>query len=301
MLADWGDAEKKLTDRVSVLVGAKNGQYPSGNTLLVRGNGESIVVDPAIDVIERGGVPVSIDAVLNSHSHEDHVACNGFFKDARIHIHHEDLPGVKSIDGLMDVFGYQGQLRAEFQKMILETFHFTPRPDAIGFSDGHVFDLGGVKVEAVHLPGHTRGHSGFRISNEVFFLSDIDLTGFGPYYGDVWSDLEDFEESLRRVREEDAAWYVTSHHKGLIEGRAAFVELIDKYQSVIERRHGAMLDYLAEPRSLDEMAKHRFVYRPHVELVFVTSVERRSAHLHVERMLARGEASEVEPGRYLRT
>ena len=38
----------------------------------------------------------------------------------------------------------------------------------------------------------------------MFFLSDIDLTGFGPYYGDVWSDLEDFEASLRRVREEDA-------------------------------------------------------------------------------------------------
>ena len=38
----------------------------------------------------------------------------------------------------------------------------------------------------------------------VFFLSDIDLTGFGPYYGDVWSDLEDFEASLAKVRDEEA-------------------------------------------------------------------------------------------------
>ena len=246
-------------------------------------------------------MPVAIDAVINSHSHEDHVACNGFFADARIHIHHEDLPGVKSIDGLMDVFGYQGELRNRFQEMICETFHFTPRPDAIGFSDGHVFDLGGIKVEAVHLPGHTRGHSGFRVSDEVFFLSDIDLTGFGPYYGDVWSDLDDFEESLLRVRDEVASFYVTSHHKGVIEGRTLFVEMIDSFHSVIDQRHQAMLDYLVEPRSLDEMAIHRFIYRRHVEKIFITEVERRSAKLHVERMLSRKEVIEVETGRFLRT
>ena len=65
----------------------------------------------------------------------------------------------------------------------------------------------------MHLPGHTRGHSGFRMDG-VFFLSDIDLTGFGPYYGDVWSDLEDFEASLAKVRDEEADFYVTFHHKG---------------------------------------------------------------------------------------
>jgi hydroxyacylglutathione hydrolase len=301
MLADWGDDERKLTDRVSVLVGANAGQYPSGNTLLIRGEGEAVVIDPSIDVIARGGVPIAVDAVINSHSHEDHMACNGFFKDARIHIHDQDLPGAQSIDGLMDVYGLQGASRAHFQSVILETFHYAPRPDAIGFSDGFVFDLGGVKVEAVHLPGHTRGHSGFRISDEVFFLSDIDLTGFGPYYGDAWSDLDDFEESLRRVREEEATWYVTFHHKGVIEGRERFVELIDAFHAVIGRRHQAMLDFLGEPRSLDEMAAHRFIYRPHVELDFAMDVERRSAQLHLDRMISQGEASEVEPGRYLRS
>ncbi len=301
MLADWGDDERKLTDRVSVLVGAKNGTYPSGNSLLIRGASETVVIDPSVDVISRGGVPAPIDAVINSHSHEDHVSCNGFFKDARVHIHHEDLPGVQSIEGLMDVFGYQGDLRAQFQKMVCENFFFTPRPDAEGFSDGHVFDLGGVRVEAVHLPGHTRGHSGFRVSDEVFFLSDIDLTGFGPYYGDAWSDLDDFEESLRRVREEDATWYVTFHHKGVIEGKARFVEMVDAFHEIIDRRHRAMLDHLAQPRSLDDLAHHRFIYRAHVDLPFVFDVERRSAYLHLERMLARGEIHEVDSGRYLRS
>ena len=55
-------------------------------------------------------------------------------------------------------------------------------------------------------PGHTRGHSAFHVeSDDVFFLADIDLSSFGPYYGDAWSDLEDFERSLVQVRARGAA------------------------------------------------------------------------------------------------
>ena len=296
----WGDAQRVLTPSVSVLVGDSNGAYPSGNSLLVRGAGETVVIDPSVTVVERGGVPGDVDAVINSHSHEDHMAGNGMFPDARVHIHEADLLGARHIDGLMEVYGLTGASRRDFESVVIEQFHYTPRPDASGFTDGHVFDLGGgVRVEAVHLPGHTRGHSGFRIG-EVFFLSDIDLTGFGPYYGDVWSDLDDFEESLRRVRDEEAQFYVTFHHKGVIEGRETFIGLVDDFASVIGRRHEAMLDFLVEPHTVDEMAAHRFIYRPHVESAFVESVERRSAHLHVERMLTRGEAVETDPGRYRR-
>src|SRR5262245_9679219 len=82
---DWGDDERQLTDTVSVLVGPGNGAYPSGNSLLVRGAGETLIIDPSVTVVERGGAPVPVDAVVNSHAHEDHVAANGFFADARVH------------------------------------------------------------------------------------------------------------------------------------------------------------------------------------------------------------------------
>jgi glyoxylase-like metal-dependent hydrolase (beta-lactamase superfamily II) len=299
-VVDWGSAERRLTREVSVLMGDENGTYPSGNSLLVRGEGETVIIDPSVTVVAKGGAPVAVDAVINSHSHEDHVAGNGFFADARVHVHDADLLGIHSVDGLMDVYGLEGQAREDFTRLVLDEFYYAPRPDAKGFRDGHVFDLGDMQVEAVHLPGHTRGHSGFRISGGVFFLSDIDLTGFGPYYGDAWSDLEDFEASLARVRDEEADYYVTFHHKGVIEGRANFLEMVDAFGAVIDRRHRAMLEFLAEPRTIDDLTAHRFVYRPHVQHVFTDSVERRSATLHIERMLRRGEALEVEPGRYQR-
>ena len=295
---DWGEQELRLTEHVSVLVGSDNGKYPSGNSLVVRGAGEAVIIDPSVTVVERGGASVPVDAVIVSHSHEDHMAGNGLFAEARLHIHDEDLPGARSLDGLMEVYGLTGEPRAAFSREVVEHFHYTPRPDAEGFTDGHVWDLGHAQVEAVHLPGHTRGHSGFRISGGVFFLSDIDLTGFGPYYGDVWSDLEQFEASLAQVRDEEADHYVTFHHKGVIEGRTEFLALLDEFAAVIPRRHAAMLAFLAEPRTIDEMVAHRFVYRPHVQHVFADSVERRCAAMHVQRMLVRGEAAEVEPGRF---
>lgn len=298
---DWGVNVRTLTGAVTALVGDKNGGYPSGNSLVVQGSAETLIIDPSVTVVANGGTPdhLAVDAVVNSHGHEDHIAGNVAFPDARMHIHAEDKPALDSLDGLLDIYGLEGPERVTFGQQLIEEFHYTPQPDAQGFTDGHVFDLGGgVTVEAVHLPGHTRGHSGFRISGGVFFLSDIDLTGFGPYYGDVWSDLEDFDASLAKVRDEEADYYVTFHHKGIIEGRETFLEMLDAFGAVIPRRHQAMLDFLVEPRTIADMVSHRFIYRPHVESAFTNSVEARSAELHIQRMLFRGEAAEVEPGLY---
>ena len=77
MVVDWGDDERRLTSTVSVLGGPSNGAYPSGNSLLVRGSGETVLIDPSVTVVERGGAPAPVDAVINSHSHEDHMAGNG--------------------------------------------------------------------------------------------------------------------------------------------------------------------------------------------------------------------------------
>ncbi|MGF1596651.1 MAG: MBL fold metallo-hydrolase [Acidimicrobiales bacterium] len=300
-VVDWGEAQFRLSPTVSVLLGAEGGRYPAGNAVLVEGGAESAIIDPSVTVVAAGGAPVPVDVVINSHGHEDHVAGNGLFAGARVHAHHDDLPAVHAFEGLLDVYGFPaGPARDEFATTVLEEFHYTARPDATGFGDGHVFDLGaGVTIEALHLPGHTRGHSGFVI-DDVFFLSDIDLTGFGPYYGDAWSDLEQFEDSLRVARQVEARWYVTFHHRGVIEGRHTFLTLLDEFHAVIDRRHRAMLDFLAEPRSITDMAERRFVYRSDVESGFVEHVEARTASLHLARMLERGEVNEVEAGRYQR-
>ena len=82
-VVDWGDRERRLTPTVSVLVGDDDGRYPSGNSLVVRGRGEAVVIDPSVTVVAMGGAPVAVDAVILSHSHEDHMAGDGLYSPAR--------------------------------------------------------------------------------------------------------------------------------------------------------------------------------------------------------------------------
>jgi glyoxylase-like metal-dependent hydrolase (beta-lactamase superfamily II) len=292
-------SDRVLSPQVTVLTGADGGKYPSGNSTLVVGSEAAVLIDPSLTVRARGGVPASVDRVLVSHAHEDHVAGLGCFPQASVHAHHDDLLGVHSLDGIMQVYGLPPDIDAVWREEVVREFHFTARPDATGFADGDVFDLGGVRVTVVHLSGHTRGHCGFMVEpGGVFFIGDIDLTGFGPYYGDHWSDLEDFERAIATVREMRADFYVTFHHRGVVEGHDAFVESLDAFAAVIRRREQALLAFLAEPHTMDDVVAHRFVYRPTVTLPFADAVERRSMGMHLARLLREGAVVEVEPGRY---
>ncbi|MFC9156653.1 hypothetical protein ACFTT0_16920 [Streptomyces bauhiniae] len=154
----------------------------------------------------------------------------------------------------------------------------------------------------VHLPGHTPGHSGFLIEPDGFlFVADIDLTSFGPFYGDARSDLTDFEASMRRCADIDARWYGTAHQKGVIEGAQEFRRGLTEFAEVIERRETALLAFLTEPRTVPEIAEHRLVYRPHVSGPHVAPVERRTATHHLSRLTAKGLVTETEPGLFRTT
>ena len=296
-----GTADVRL-GRTIVLFGERGGKYPHGNSLLVGGGEETVIIDPSLSLATRSPLPAA-DRVLHSHCHEDHVAGSHRFPDVPWHFHELDAPGIRSLDALMKIYGYSTHpdVEAAFRETVVRDFHFTPRPDPVTFADGDVFDLGGgVRIRVIHSPGHTRGHSFFHVEpDDVLYLGDVDLSSFGPYYGDAWSDLEDFERTLSKVRGMHHRWYATFHHVGVLEGREAFLERLDRFEAVIADRERRLLEYLAEPRTLDDIARHRFVYRPKDPVAFAEPVERRSMGQHVERLVRAGRVRAVEPGRFL--
>ena len=207
--------EELKIGNVTVLFGERGGKYPDGNTLLVRGGEESAIIDPALGLVARRDHLPAVDRVINSHCHEDHIAGNFLFRDLPLHLHELDLHGIQSLDGLMDIYGYPEPMYTPWRKACVERFHFEPRPDALAYRDGDVFDLGGVRIRVIHAPGHTRGHCVLHIEpDDVLYLADVDLSSFGPYYGDAWSSLEEFEATLAQLRGFDARYYATFHHIG---------------------------------------------------------------------------------------
>ena len=299
MSEPWAEGDVDF-GRVRVIVGDRGGKYPHGNSLLVRGTEETVVIDPSLALLSRRAElePV-VDRVVNSHCHEDHIVGNHLFPDAPWHMHERDVVGLQSLDDMMAIYGYPEPLHSGFEKAVVETFHYVPRPDAVPFADGDVFDLGRTRIRVVHAPGHTRGHSALWIESEdLIFLGDIDLASFGPYYGDAWSDLDEFERTLRAIRDVDARYYATFHHIGVLDGRDRFLDRLDRFVDVLHSREERLLRYLAEPRTLDEISRHRFVFRPGDDVPNAEAVERRSMQQHIDRLLREGRVRQVDASRW---
>ena len=293
------------TDRqfgpVTVLLGEKSGKYPDGNSLWIRGRDTTALLDPSLSVEARAAeLAGATDLIVQSHVHEDHVVGMHHFPDAEVHAHREDAAGLRSLDGLMAIYGYEGY-DEDMRTMVVSHFHFTARPDARDFDDGATFDLGGVRLHAIHMPGHTRGHCALLVEPEgVLFIGDIDLSSFGPYYGDAWSSLEDFEQSMRRIRDIDARVWVSSHHVGVVEDRATFLDRLERYAARIGERDQALLDFLDTPRQLSEMVAHRLLFPQEFQVPHLDAIERRAITQHLDRLLAQGQIERCDGDRYLR-
>lgn len=280
---------------VTVLTAPNGGAYPYGNSLLVRGNDATLLVDPSLTLASP---PPGTDAVFVSHAHEDHLVGLGSF-DMPVFTHLDDLGSVHSRDVLMDGYGLPPTARQAFERNLAEKFGVCSRPDAHGVGDGHRFDLGGRTATVVHLPGHTAGHCGLLVEPDgFFFVSDIDLTSFGPNYGDPGGSLSAFLQSIERCASIEARWYGTFHQKGVIEGADNFLEQLRRYRDVIVDRDRRLLEFLIVPRTVDEIASHRLVYRPHVDEPYVGPIEKRTAQRHVARLLELGAIAREEPGVY---
>jgi glyoxylase-like metal-dependent hydrolase (beta-lactamase superfamily II) len=296
------ELEERAIGPVTVLFGDRGGKYPHGNSLLVRGPEETLVVDPSLGLLPRRDRLPAVDRVLNSHCHEDHFAGNHLFPDAAWQLHAADLPGLQSLDGLLRIYGYPGPVLDAFRRVVVEQFHYVPRPQALPFADGDVFDLGGgVRVRVIHAPGHTRGHSFFWIEPEdVLYLADVDLSSFGPYYGDAWSDLEEFERTLAMLRTLRPRHWATFHHVGVLSDEASARERIERFAAKIGEREERLVAFLrGGPHDLAAIARHRFVYRPEDEVPWAEPVEARSMEQHLARLVAAGRVREVERGRFL--
>jgi len=276
---------------VRVYLGHKSGKYPDGNQVIVQGADMRVAFDTPQVARHIGPDLDDVDLVVLGHVHEDHTVALGSLPRAGVQVHEADLAAVQSWEGLARHYGYEPTAVNALREMIERDFSYRPRPDATGYTDGALWDLGGgVRVRAHHLPGHTAGHSALVVESEgVAFIGDIDLTGFGPYYGDATSDLRQFQCSLQRVRELDARVWVTSHHRGVITQRADFEQALARFAGKIDERHERLLGYLREhPHTLEQLVARRLLYPLGFELPYVESAERRSIQMHLELLMAQG-------------
>lgn len=287
--------------RVSVYFGERSGKYPDGNQVLIRGSEARAAFDTPLVSNHIGAAFDDSELVVLGHVHEDHIAGLHRLPHAPVHAHVNDLPTVQSWAGMMAAYGdmdprQAAEMRASFERK----FHYTPRPDAIGYEDGAVWDLGSNRITAFHLPGHTAGHCALLIEPEdVLFIGDIDLTGFGPYYGDACSNLADFRRSLEAVAQIPAKVWVTSHHRGIYTDREHFLRDLATFTGKLDDREQKLCGMLQNgPRTLAELIEQRLLYPPGYAAAWVEGAERRTISQHLQELIASERVRQTEPDRY---
>ncbi len=285
---------------VRIYFGEKTGKYPDGNQVVVRGSDTMAVFDTPQVANRIAAVLADADLAILGHVHEDHMAGLHLMPGKPVHVHEADLQAARSFEGLSRHYGYPQPVLDVLRRKIEADFHYAPRPDAVGYADGALWELGGVRVRAVHLPGHTAGHCVLLVEPQgIAFIGDIDLSGFGPYYGDATSSLVDFRRSLARLPELPATRWITSHHKGVVHERAQFLELLQAFAARIDEREAQLLQMLAAgPRTLADLVRQRLLYPPHAEDLWVDCAEARSIEQHLHELAAAGRVQRDAEGRW---
>lgn len=285
---------------VTVYLGEKSGKYPDGNQIVVRGGDTRAAFDTPLVANRLGAELLEADLVILGHVHEDHIAGLHRLAGVPLHVHEADVEAARSWQGLARHYGYAPRVLEGMRAKIEREFHYVPRPDAVAYADGARWELGGgVSVRALHMPGHTSGHCVLLVEPEaVAFIGDIDLSSFGPYYGDATSSLEAFRRTLEAVKEVPARAWITSHHKGVITERETFLALLAAFAGRLEAREEAIAACLRErPSTLEELVEHRFVYPRHLDDLYYADAERRTIAQHLDSLARAGRATE-EDGRW---
>jgi glyoxylase-like metal-dependent hydrolase (beta-lactamase superfamily II) len=149
------------------------------------------------------------------------------------------------------------------------------------FSNRETISCGEIDLIPIHLPGHTIDHTCFGINGfDILFLVDIDLTRFGPWYGNKVSDIEDFKNSVDKVIEMNPRVGISSHLINpvdeTLEGR------LREFRAIFDVREQRILDNIAKGiDTIEKLSKAPTIY-PRIPMPVYYAFEMFMLEKHIE-------------------
>lgn len=207
-----------------------------------------------------------VDRILLTHWHDDHVGLAGEIQaasGASVHVHEADAAIVAGDEdardamddrmrGLLDAWGMPTEKQEHLLAFIAAGAGAEVAPDVTPFEGGDRFDIGSVELEAVHLPGHTAGLTGFAFDGRdgaELFSGDALLPYYTPNVGGadtrVERPLAQYLDALARIHDRGFTRAWPGHRGPIIDppGRAA--DIVDHHR---ERTRRVVDRLRAEPK-----------------------------------------------------
>lgn len=285
-----------LSDHLFRIEGENKGRFPRAHAFYIQDEVCALIdTGCGISVLEAFKKKYPIDLVINSHCHPDHGAGNWLFPDQPLWVPEDGTDSHGRLLPLSRRLVEPGDLAETWKVFVQDAMGFQESLPTHHFTDGQVFDFGHLKLTAVHTPGHTQDHYCFFNARQGLLLSfDIDLTAYGPWYGNRESDLGAFRTSLERLRGLQPQ-IIASSHREIVSGERVLSEL-DRYEQIFHLRDIKILALLIEkPRRLtDLLAVSPFYGAYPYAADLLRYWEGRMIQKHLEKLISQGQVREKD-------
>ncbi|MCC7087239.1 MAG: MBL fold metallo-hydrolase [Pirellulales bacterium] len=163
--------------------------------------------DEIIDLIRQLDFPLSnCKTLIATHADVDHIQALAKMKQAF-------KTTVTSHPNAAEPLAKGDKIKT-FAEIEAQNIHLDMPPvkvDAL-VDEGDVIEIGDLKLEVWHTPGHTDSQLSFRMGNLLFSGDNIYRDGcVGAIDAHHGSDIPGFIESLQRIRASDVEWLLPSH------------------------------------------------------------------------------------------
>ena len=280
-----------VSDRLYLVDSPTGGKFPMAFSFLVLGTDTHALIDTGCgpDAIRHVREEYGVDVVINSHCHPDHVSGNHLFAGKELLVPQERVEETGAIhriarrlmgpdQAVMDSWEY-------FARRKLGMRDYEPTGT---FQNGETFDFGGISLQAVHTPGHLDDNYCFLEPEQNILLSfDIDLTAFGPFYGNPEADISRFKDSLDLVMAMNPRVIASSHR---LPVRENIQDELAGFVAKFARNEARVAAVMTVPRSLEEICAQKPIYGKHVpgmEILYAF-FERHMVQKHLECMETEG-------------
>ncbi|AIY90125.1 MBL fold metallo-hydrolase [Geoglobus acetivorans] len=240
----------KLADGVHLIEGRNGGRFPYCNCLLV----DSLLIDSSCGEDRLEAILGKFDRLVLTHTHPDH-ASGAWLAEKygkRVYTPHP----ATTVEELARRFAPEvADEWIDFAKNMAGLRDFS----GALYDEGHDFSTKDHEVELIKTEGHTVDMHLFLIDGRILFSADIDLTPFGPWYGNPESDPELFRRSIESLFDYDFTVIVPSHRKP-VRGRESIETLLMEFLEHFDRREEVISELLGRGYSIDMIVEHSPIY-----------------------------------------